>query len=146
MTDPVDLVVVANRLPVDRVVADDGTLTWRHSPGGLVTAMEPVMHRHEGAWVGWDGGPDGPDDVFDQDGITLVPVPLSAQRLRQRGYSGRRQADPRAQVRHGAHHAAAADPPRDGLRRHARHQRDLGGGAPRDKRRDLGERLGLDGN
>ncbi len=81
MTDPVDLVVVANRLPVDRVVADDGTITWRHSPGGLVTAMEPVMHQHEGAWVGWDGGPDGPDDVFEQDGITLVPVPLSTEEV-----------------------------------------------------------------
>jgi trehalose 6-phosphate synthase len=83
MTDPVDLVVVANRLPVDRVVAGDGSITWRHSPGGLVTAMEPVMQHHEGAgaWVGWDGGPDGPDEVFQQDGITLVPVPLSAEEV-----------------------------------------------------------------
>src|SRR5919199_2418565 len=83
MTDPVDLVVVANRLPVDRVVAEDGSISWRHSPGGLVTAMEPVMQHHDGAgaWVGWDGGPDGPDDVFEQDGITLVPVPLSAEEV-----------------------------------------------------------------
>jgi trehalose 6-phosphate synthase len=81
MTDPVDLVVVANRLPVDRVVADDGSLGWRHSPGGLVTAMEPVMQSHDGAWVGWDGGADGPAEVFDQDGITLVPVPLSEEEV-----------------------------------------------------------------
>jgi trehalose 6-phosphate synthase len=81
MTDPVDLVVVANRLPVDRVVAEDGSVSWRHSPGGLVTAMEPVMQRHEGAWVGWDGGPDGPDEVFEQDDITLIPVPLSAEEV-----------------------------------------------------------------
>ncbi|CAA9352687.1 MAG: Trehalose-6-phosphate synthase [uncultured Nocardioidaceae bacterium] len=81
MTDPVDLVVVANRLPVDRVVDEDGTVSWRHSPGGLVTAMEPVMQRHDGAWVGWDGGTDGPDEVFEQDGITLVPVPLSAEEV-----------------------------------------------------------------
>src|ERR671920_1395446 len=83
MTDPVDLVIVANRLPVDRVVAEDGSISWRHSPGGLVTAMEPVMHRHEGAWVGWDGGPDGPDGPFVQDDITLVPVPLSAEEVEQ---------------------------------------------------------------
>ena len=83
MTDPVDLVVVANRLPVDRVVAEDGSVSWRHSPGGLITAMEPVMHRHEGAWVGWDGGPDGPDEPFVRDDITLVPVPLSAEEVEQ---------------------------------------------------------------
>jgi hypothetical protein len=34
-----DLVVVANRLPVDRTTADDGTVRWAASPGGLVTAM-----------------------------------------------------------------------------------------------------------
>ena len=28
---------------------------WRPSPGGLVTAMEPVMQGREGAWVGWTG-------------------------------------------------------------------------------------------
>ena len=83
MTARVDLVVVANRLPVDREVAEDGSISWRHSPGGLVTAMEPVMQRHEGAWVGWDGGPDGPDDVFEQDGITLVPVPLTAEEIEE---------------------------------------------------------------
>ena len=47
-----DIVVVANRLPVDRVVGDDGEISWRRSPGGLVTAVEPVMKQHEGAWLG----------------------------------------------------------------------------------------------
>ena len=46
-------VVVANRLPVDRVEQPDGSSEWRPSPGGLVTAFEPVMRSHEGAWVGW---------------------------------------------------------------------------------------------
>jgi trehalose 6-phosphate synthase len=80
-TGSFDLVVVANRLPVDRVVGDDGEVTWRQSPGGLVTAVEPVMKKHEGAWVGWDGGPDGPGDPFDQDDMRLVPVPLSAEEI-----------------------------------------------------------------
>ncbi len=87
MTDRVDLVLVANRLPVDRVVAEDGSVSWRHSPGGLVTAMEPVMQRRDGAWVGWDGGADGPGEVFEQEGITLVPVPLSAEEV-ERFYEG----------------------------------------------------------
>jgi trehalose 6-phosphate synthase len=38
-----DLVVAANRLPVDRVDDGFGGPLWRRSPGGLVTAMEPVM-------------------------------------------------------------------------------------------------------
>ena len=38
-----DLVIVANRLPVDRVVNDDGSVDWRRSPGGLVTAIEPAV-------------------------------------------------------------------------------------------------------
>jgi len=78
---PVDLVIVANRLPVDRVVAEDGSTSWRRSPGGLVTAIEPVMQRYDGAWIGWDGGPDGPDEPFEQDGMRLVPVPLSAEEI-----------------------------------------------------------------
>ena len=38
-----DLVIAANRLPVDKVVSDTGEDEWRRSPGGLVTAMESVM-------------------------------------------------------------------------------------------------------
>lgn len=54
MTEPqlYDLVVVANRLPVDRQTAADGSTVWARSPGGLVTALEPVMAAAEGAWVG----------------------------------------------------------------------------------------------
>ena len=51
-------VVVANRLPLDRVTETDGSEHWRPSPGGLVTALEPVMHRNQGTWVGWPGAPD----------------------------------------------------------------------------------------
>ncbi len=53
-----DLVIVANRLPVDRVVEPDGSIGWRRSPGGLVTALEPVMRANDGAWIGWPGGTD----------------------------------------------------------------------------------------
>ena len=50
-----DLVIVANRLPVDRVVNADGSVTWRRSPGGLVSALAPVMTEQDGAWIGWPG-------------------------------------------------------------------------------------------
>ena len=75
--DPASFVVVANRLPVDRVEQPDGTADWRPSPGGLVTAFEPIMRRRHGAWVGWHGGANEELDPFEHEGLTLVPVPLS---------------------------------------------------------------------
>ncbi|WP_029149633.1 alpha,alpha-trehalose-phosphate synthase (UDP-forming) [Microbacterium indicum] len=77
-----DLVVVANRLPVDRIEGPDGEPQWRRSPGGLVTALEQVMQNIDGAWVGWGGKPDLDVEPFDLDGTLLVPVPLSRSDLR----------------------------------------------------------------
>jgi len=76
-----DLVIVANRLPVDRVEAEDGTVTWRRSPGGLVSALEPVMRSGDGAWLGWDGGSDTTNEPFVDDGLSLIPVPISQQEI-----------------------------------------------------------------
>jgi trehalose 6-phosphate synthase len=72
-----DFVVVANRLPVDRVDQPDGGVTWRPSPGGLVAALEPVMQQAGGAWVGWSGAPGEAPAPFDADGMHLIPVGLS---------------------------------------------------------------------
>ncbi len=76
-----DLVVVANRLPVDVTVGPEGDVSWDRSPGGLVTAMEPVMVEADGAWVGWSGAPDLELEPFDTDGMRLVPVPLSESEI-----------------------------------------------------------------
>ncbi len=76
-----DFVVVANRLPVDRVEGPDGEETWRTSPGGLVAALEPMMRTAHGAWVGWAGQPDVELDPFEINGIDLVPVALSAEEI-----------------------------------------------------------------
>jgi trehalose 6-phosphate synthase len=73
-----DLVIVANRLPVDRVENPDGSIGWRRSPGGLVTAIEPVMRRNDGAWIGWSGSSDSDLEPFVEDGLSLIPIPLSA--------------------------------------------------------------------
>ncbi len=75
-----EFVVVANRLPVDRVPGG-GDDDWRRSPGGLVTALEPVMRRADGAWVGWVGQADHHVAPFDFDGTHLVPVALSAEEV-----------------------------------------------------------------
>jgi trehalose 6-phosphate synthase len=72
-----DFLVVSNRLPVDRVMGDNDESSWTRSPGGLVTALEPVMKHHEGAWVGWAGQPDLEIAPFDNNGVWIVPVPLS---------------------------------------------------------------------
>jgi trehalose 6-phosphate synthase len=88
-------VVVANRLPVDAVDTESGR-TWRRSPGGLVTALHPVLVERRGTWVGWSGGlPTGVDsstagngrsgggDVIEVDGIDMVPVELTELELEQ---------------------------------------------------------------
>ncbi len=72
-----EFVVIANRLPVDRITGPDGETTWRKSPGGLVTALEPVIRRNGGAWIGWHGAPNEKLKPFDHNGMHLVPVPLS---------------------------------------------------------------------
>ena len=76
-------VVVANRLPVDRIVRGDGSTDWRTSPGGLVTALKPVLQRNEGAWIGWNGAADEHLEPFRNDGIDLVPVSLSASEVEE---------------------------------------------------------------
>jgi len=77
MAGTADFVVIANRLPVDRITDTDGGVTWRKSPGGLVTALEPVMRRNGGAWIGWHGAADEKLRPFTYDGLDLVPIPLS---------------------------------------------------------------------
>ncbi len=77
--DKYDLVVVSNRLPVDRVLDDDGSAFWTRSPGGLVAALEPVMRAADGAWVGWAGQAELDVEPFEADGIHLVPVVLSEE-------------------------------------------------------------------
>src|SRR6202000_3293705 len=86
-----DFVVVANRLPVDLERLPDGTTTWKRSPGGLVTALEPLLRRRSGAWVGWPGVVSGQvddeadvdDEPIAQDDLQLYPVQLSADDVAQ---------------------------------------------------------------
>lgn len=75
-----DFVVVANRLPVDAERQPDGSVTWKRSPGGLVTALEPLLRKQRGAWLGWPGIVDSPDTPLEpivDEGLQLYPVPLT---------------------------------------------------------------------
>jgi trehalose 6-phosphate synthase len=78
------VIAIANRLPVQH--GDSG---WELSPGGLVTALRPVMTAHPGAWVGWDGGTKGMPQTLPDSGLRLMPVGLSAAQARDyyRGFS-----------------------------------------------------------
>jgi trehalose 6-phosphate synthase len=73
-------VVVANRLPVDEVITPHGR-EWRRSPGGLVTALHPILAHQRGVWVGWSGGEGPAPEPFTVDGIELHPVGLSPLEL-----------------------------------------------------------------
>jgi trehalose 6-phosphate synthase len=75
-------VVVASRLPVDRVQGPDGETLWQASPGGLVAALEPVVQEAKGAWVGWPGDAGPAPEPFDSEGMHLVGVGLSADEVR----------------------------------------------------------------
>jgi alpha,alpha-trehalose-phosphate synthase [UDP-forming] len=76
-----DFVVAACRLPVDLVQGPDGEAEWRPSPGGLVSALEPVMREAGGAWVGWSGAVGDPPDLFEVADMHLVGVGLSADEI-----------------------------------------------------------------
>ena len=74
--------VVASRLPVDRTEGPEGEAGWRPSPGGLVTALAPVMRRAGGVWIGWSGDAGPAPGPFQAGGLDLVGVGLSADQVR----------------------------------------------------------------
>src|SRR5690349_13181413 len=73
------MVVVANRLPVSRAGAGRGGKSrWVVSPGGLVTALGPIVRDRGGTWVGWTGSTGKTPRPFSVDGIGIRPVPIRA--------------------------------------------------------------------
>lgn len=73
-----NLVVAANRLPV---AWDEEAKEWRQSPGGLVTALTPVLQERGGVWVGWRGSPGGQSRSFRAAGILNTPVVLDPEEI-----------------------------------------------------------------
>lgn len=78
------LVVISNRLPVIAEQVDE-KLQIRSASGGLVTALNPILRRVGGMWIGWAGAPQA-DPAQLQDklrefgttaGYTLETVPMS---------------------------------------------------------------------
>jgi trehalose 6-phosphate synthase len=88
------LIIVSNRLPI---VISQNQGQWSIEPGagGLVTALEPLMSRNHGVWIGWPGcGPDAPIDELvarfaAEHGYGLEIVPLGDDEVEKyyRGFS-----------------------------------------------------------
>jgi alpha,alpha-trehalose-phosphate synthase [UDP-forming] len=71
------LVVISNRLPV-RLEDDAGEgPRWHASPGGLVSALTPVLRGRDGVWVGWSGQSGDVELPATHEGIALHAVPIS---------------------------------------------------------------------
>jgi trehalose 6-phosphate synthase len=82
MSEGHEFVVVASRLPVDRSEGPDGEAEWRPSPGGLVSALEPVMRESRGVWIGWSGDAGPAPGPFTVNDLDLVGIGLSAAQVR----------------------------------------------------------------
>lgn len=89
------LTVVSNRLPIRMAKGEDGKWVVNPSPGGLVTALNPVLKNRRGKWIGWIGC-EGDDEVqktledaaedFPYDLVSL-PLTQEEEDLYYRGYS-----------------------------------------------------------
>jgi len=67
------IVIISNRLPVARV-RRGGTNEWRTSPGGLVSALTPILSRRPSRWIGWAGTSGAAPEPFEHDNILNHPA------------------------------------------------------------------------
>jgi len=84
------IVIVSNRVPYN-ITKSGGEIKYKKSVGGLVTALDPILSKNGGLWIGWNGHT-GYDKDFkekirvrdeDQDnGYSLKFVNLSAKEIR----------------------------------------------------------------
>ncbi|MCK6457178.1 MAG: trehalose-6-phosphate synthase [Phycisphaerae bacterium] len=78
---PRSLITVANRLPVQRAKRPGAGPRWNVSPGGLVSALLPLLKRTGGSWVGWTGTSGAQGRSFLHEGIRIRPIGLSASEI-----------------------------------------------------------------
>ena len=85
--------IVSNRLPLSLEKTDDG---YRAAPsaGGLVRALQPILRKGGGRWIGWSGasgleGKDALQEASETLGFELCPVPLQEEEIENyyRGFS-----------------------------------------------------------
>lgn len=65
------LVVVSNREPY-KVQLEEGEVQVEKTPGGLVTALDPVLKESKGVWVCWEGTPQRVENFHDQPAVPTL--------------------------------------------------------------------------
>jgi alpha,alpha-trehalose-phosphate synthase [UDP-forming] len=84
------LIVVSNRVPYN-VKKVRGEILYKKSVGGLVTALDPILCRRGGQWIGWNGYSGYSRELSgelvvgkdcDQEGYSLKLINLSAKELK----------------------------------------------------------------
>lgn len=78
------MIVVSNRLPIT-LTRDAGRLKVQRSAGGLASALEAVLARRGGTWVGWPGiAAEAPVEIPPTAAAAyrIVPVPMSRAEVR----------------------------------------------------------------
>ena len=78
MSAAADFLVLAQRLPVHRTSGSRGP-QWERSPGGLVSALLPILRERRGTWIGGQLQGLGARLPEEHEGIRLVPVRISPQ-------------------------------------------------------------------
>jgi trehalose 6-phosphate synthase/phosphatase len=87
------ITVASNRLPFSYQRTAQG-LERKPSPGGLVSALDPVLRKQGGTWVGWPGIVSKEGDApleSDDYGYAIAPVPLTESEVTRyyHGFSNR---------------------------------------------------------
>ena len=91
MADTARLIVVSNRLPV-ALVRDGDQWKTKRSAGGLATAMDPILKRAGGIWIGWSGAeevipPEALQLLREEQSSIAVNLPVDVQRGFYDGYA-----------------------------------------------------------
>jgi len=79
------LFVVSNRLPVILEHLPEGGWDLQPGSGGLVTALEPVLRRSSGIWMGWTGVEEG--EISDEEVRSILDGNSDRLGYRMRGIS-----------------------------------------------------------
>jgi trehalose 6-phosphate synthase/phosphatase len=86
------LAIASNRLPFSYHRTSKG-LEARHSPGGLVSALDPMLRKRGGTWIGWPGIVPRAGEEFETGGAPyqIAPVLLSESEVARyyHGFSNR---------------------------------------------------------
>lgn len=84
------LIVVSNRLPVT-LKKEDGNWQAKRSAGGLATAMDPILRKTGGVWIGWSGAPQTDPEALEilrrDEGCIGIDIPADIALKFYEGYS-----------------------------------------------------------